>query len=214
MKIDCVVLGAYQNNSYILRIGSSSSDCLIIDTGLQSDELVDFLKDNKLNPLALIFTHGHPDHTMGASALREEFPQVQVYIHALDAKLLVSPPSLLVAMAGLRIRPAAPADVLIEGPTTIEIADIALEVLHTPGHTAGSICLYSKDDGIVFVGDTLFEGSIGRTDLGGDMEQLIDSIKQKLLTLPDETIVYPGHGPQTTIANERRYNPFLQDGAA
>lgn len=214
MKIDSVVLGAYQTNSYILRAGGGFSECIIIDTGLQAEPLIDFLQKHKLNPLALIFTHGHPDHIMGASALREDFPQVQVYIHALDAKLLVSPPSLLAAMAGMRIRPAAPADVLIEGPTTIEIADIALDVLHTPGHTAGSICLYSKDDGVVFAGDTLFEGSVGRTDLGGDMEQLTDSIKQKLLTLPDETIVYPGHGPQTTIANERRYNPFLQDGAA
>ena len=210
MKIDCLVLGAYQTNSYVLREAAKSSDCLIIDTGLQAGPLVDFLRTNKLNPLALILTHGHPDHIMGVSALRESFPQVQVYIHKLDAKLMTSPPSLLVAMAGLRIRPAAPADVLIEGPTTIEIAGIELEVLHTPGHTPGSICLYSKDDGVVFAGDTLFEGSVGRTDLGGDMEQLIKSIKQRLLVLPDETIVYPGHGPQTTIAQEKLYNPFLQ----
>jgi glyoxylase-like metal-dependent hydrolase (beta-lactamase superfamily II) len=213
MKIDCVVLGAYQTNSYVLRPNSNSRDCIIIDTGLQSGELVGFLKESKLNPLALILTHGHPDHTTGVPALREDFPQIQVYIHALDAKLLTSPPSLLVAMAGIRMRPAAPANVLIEGPTTIEIADIGLEVLHTPGHTPGSICLYSKDDGVIFVGDTLFEGSVGRTDLGGDMEQLINSIKQKLLTLPDETIVYPGHGPQTIIGSERRYNPFLQENA-
>ncbi len=213
MKIDCVVLGAYQTNSYVLRPNSSSRDCIIIDTGLQSEELVGFLKESKLNPLALILTHGHPDHTTGVSALREDFPQILVYIHALDAKLLTSPPLLLVAMAGIRVRHAARADVLIEGPTTIEIADIGLEVLHTPGHTPGSICLYSKDDGVIFVGDTLFEGSVGRTDLGGDMEQLINSIKQKLLTLPDETIVYPGHGPQTTIGSERRYNPFLQEDA-
>jgi hydroxyacylglutathione hydrolase len=213
MKIDRLVLGAYQTNSYVLRPSSNSSDCIIIDTGLQSEELADFLKKSKLNPLALILTHGHPDHTTGVSVLREDFPQIQVYIHALDAKLLVSPPSLLVAMAGIRLRRAASADVLIEGPTTVEIAGIVLEVFHTPGHTPGGICLYSKEDGIVFVGDTLFEGSVGRADLGGDMAQLINSIKQKLLTLPDETIVCPGHGPQTTIARERAYNPFLQEEA-
>jgi len=213
MKIDCLVLGAYETNSYILRPSSNSSDCIIIDTGLQSEELLDFLKKSKLNPLALILTHGHPDHTTGVSALRDDFPRIQVYIHALDAKLLVSPPSLLVAMAGIRIRRAASADVLIEGPTTVEIAGIVLEVFHTPGHTPGGICLYSREDGVVFVGDTLFEGSVGRTDLGGDMAQLINSIKQKLLTLPDETIVCPGHGPQTTIARERTYNPFLQEEA-
>ncbi len=211
MKVDQLVLGAYQTNSYVLRTSINSKDCIIIDTGLETDELVDFLKKNKLNPLALILTHGHPDHTTGVSALREDFPQIQVYIHKLDSKLMTSPPSLLVAMAGIRIRPAAPADVLIEGPTTVEIAGIGLEVLHTPGHTPGSICLYSKEGGIVFAGDTLFEGSVGRTDLGGDMAQLINSIKQKLLTLPDESIVYPGHGPQTTIAKERAYNPFLQE---
>jgi hydroxyacylglutathione hydrolase len=211
MKIDCLVLGVYQTNSYALRPNSDSSNCIIIDTGLQSEELIDFLKKNKFNPLALILTHGHPDHTTGVSALRKDFPQIQVYIHALDAKLLVSPPSLLVAMAGIRVRPAESADVLIEGPTTIEITGIVFDVLHTPGHTPGSICLYSKEDGVVFVGDTLFEGSVGRTDLGGDMGQLIDSIKQNLLILPDETIVYPGHGPQTTIARERAYNPFLQE---
>ncbi len=211
MKIDHLVLGAYQTNSYVLRPSSNSSDCIIIDTGLEADELIDFLKEHKLNPLALILTHGHPDHTTGVSALRADFPQIQVYVHKLDSKLMTSPPSLLVAMAGIRMRPIAPADVLIEGPTTIEIGGVVLEVFHTPGHTMGSICLYSKDDGIVFVGDTLFEGSVGRTDLGGNMSQLINSIKQKLLALPDETIVYPGHGPQTTIARERAYNPFLQE---
>ena len=210
MKIDCLVLGAYQTNCYVLREGGTSKDCLIIDTGLQADGLVDFLKKNKLNPLALVLTHGHPDHTTGAAVLRENFPQVKVYIHKFDSKLLTSTPSLLVAMAGIRIRPAAPADILIEESTSIEIAGIGLEVLHTPGHTRGSICLYSKDDGIVFAGDTLFEGSVGRTDLGGDMEQLIQSIKQKILVLPDETIVYSGHGPQTTIGQEKLYNPFLQ----
>lgn len=210
MKIDRLVLGAYQTNSYVLRHGVNSSNCIIIDTGTDADELIDFLKENKLNPLALILTHGHPDHTGGVSVLRKDFPQIQVYIHKLDSKLMTSPPSLLMAMSWISTRPAAPADVLIEGPTTIEIAGIVLEVLHTPGHTLGSICLYSKEDGVVFVGDTLFEGSVGRTDLGGDMTQLINSIKRKLLTLPDETIVYPGHGPQTVIANERMYNPFLQ----
>jgi hydroxyacylglutathione hydrolase len=211
MKINCLVLGAYQTNSYVLRSGSNSRDCIIIDTGLQSEALLSFLKEHELNPLALILTHGHPDHTTGVSALRQDFPQIQVYIHELDSKLMTSPPSLLIAMAGIRIRPAAPADVVIEGPTTLEIGGIVLEVLHTPGHTPGSICLHSKEDGVVFVGDTLFEGSVGRTDLGGDMTQLINSIKQKLLTLPDETIVCPGHGPQTTIARERAYNPFLQE---
>jgi glyoxylase-like metal-dependent hydrolase (beta-lactamase superfamily II) len=92
----------------------------------------------------------------------------------------------------------------------IEQAGIKLTVLHTPGHTSGGICLYSKDQGLVFVGDTLFASSVGRTDLGGSMEQLIRSIRQRLLSLPDETNIYPGHGPITTIAQEKAHNPFLQ----
>jgi glyoxylase-like metal-dependent hydrolase (beta-lactamase superfamily II) len=104
-----------------------------------------------------------------------------------------------------------PADFLLEDGDTIEQANIKLAVLHTPGHTPGGICLYSKDNGIVFVGDTLFTDSVGRTDIpGGSETQLLRSINQKLCTLPDETIVYPGHGPQTTIAQEKANNPFLQ----
>ena len=105
---------------------------------------------------------------------------------------------------------AAPADVLLEDGETIEEAGIRLEVLHTPGHTPGGICLYARQDGLAFVGDTLFADSVGRTDFpGGDMGQLIRGIKSKLLTLPDNTVVYPGHGMRSTIGREKRANPFL-----
>lgn len=99
---------------------------------------------------------------------------------------------------------------LLEGQNIIEQAGIKLQVLHTPGHTPGGICLYSEEEGIVFTDDTLFADSVGRTDLGGDMAQLINSIRERLLTLPDDTKVYPGHGPVTTIAREKAYNQFLQ----
>ena len=226
MKIDRLILGAYQTNCYILRESKAAKDCLIIDTGLEAGELVDFLQRHNLNPVAAILTHGHADHVTGLVALRGRFPHIKVYIHKLDADsplgarlgakpreaegMLTGEKDNLSALAGVLFS-SEPADFSLEEGDVIEQANIKLDVLHTPGHTPGGICLYSKDEGIVFVGDTLFADSVGRTDMpGGSATQLIKSIKQKLCTLPDETIVYPGHGPQTTIAQEKAHNPYLQ----
>jgi len=210
MKIDSLVLGAYETNCYILRKNESAGDCLIIDTGLNARGLVDFLAENKLNPVAVVFTHGHADHITGLIALRENHPDIKVYIHKLDAEMLTDAKSNLSLLAGVTLS-IGPADFLLEEPDTIEEAGIRLEVLHTPGHTPGGICLYSKDENLVFVGDTLFAESVGRTDFpGGSAPQLINSIKEKLLPLPDDTAVYPGHGPATTIRQEKSHNPFLK----
>jgi hydroxyacylglutathione hydrolase len=213
MKIDCLVLGAYETNCYILRESESAGDCLIIDTGLEAGELIDFLCEYKLNPVAVVLTHGHIDHISGLVQLRKNFPSVKAYVHKLDAKILMDQQSNLSFLAGLvsATNDAVEADFTLEEGNVIEQAGIKLEVLHTPGHTPGGICLCSKKEQIIFVGDTLFADSIGRTDMpGGSMSQLIKSIKEKLLTLPDETVVYPGHGPQTTIGRERTHNPYLQ----
>ena len=209
MKIDHLILGEYETNCYILRTGEKSKNCLIIDTGLQAQELIDFLHLHKLKPVAVVLTHGHVDHTNGVALLQAEFPDTKVYIHKLDAEMLTGTQSNLSELTGLQFS-TKPADILIEEGNIIEETGIKLEVLHTPGHTPGGICLYSNDEGIVFVGDTLFAGSVGRTDLGGNMSQLIKSIRGKLLTLPEDTIVYTGHGPITTIAQEKANNPFLQ----
>jgi hydroxyacylglutathione hydrolase len=210
MKIDRLILGAYQTNCYILRESQAAKDCLIIDTGLEGGELVDFIQRHKLNPVAVVLTHGHADHIAGLVALRCRFPDIKVYIHKLDAEMLTGEKNNLSAMAGVPFS-SEPADFSLEEGDIIEQANIKLDVLHTPGHTPGGICLYSKDEGIVFVGDTLFADSVGRTDMpGGSTTQLIKSIKGKLCPLPDETVVYPGHGPQTIIAQEKAHNPFLQ----
>lgn len=223
MKIDCFALGAYQTNCYVLRRSEDATDCLIVDAGFDSERLVNFLQEQKLNPVALILTHGHIDHIAGVNLLRYKFANVKVCIHKFDAEMLEEPISNLSAMTGVSYT-AAPADMTLPAPASsdtsrgggtdrdmIELAGLKLEVIHTPGHTPGGISLYSAEYGVVFSGDALFADSVGRTDFpGGSMTQLVSSIKDKLLTLPDETKVYPGHGPATTIAREKSYNQFLR----
>jgi glyoxylase-like metal-dependent hydrolase (beta-lactamase superfamily II) len=210
MKIDRLILGEFQTNCYIVRRDESAVDCLVIDAGLDAGDLIRFIKENELHPVAVVLTHGHADHIVGLAALRQSFPEVTTYIHTLDANLLADPEANLSAYAGLAFT-AEPADVLLEEGDTVEQAGIVLEVLHTPGHTPGGICLYVPSENTIFVGDTLFADSVGRADFpGGDMEQLIGSIRRKLLTLPEATVVYPGHGMRTTIGREKRANPFLQ----
>jgi hydroxyacylglutathione hydrolase len=223
MKIDCFALGVYETNCYILRQSEQAADCLIIDAGFSIGKLVNFLQQQKLNPVALVLTHGHIDHIAGVNLLRDRFPEMKVYIHKLDAKMLEEPMANLSAISGAAFV-TAPADVTLPAPASsdtsrgggtendvIDLAGVKLQVLHTPGHTPGGISLYLKEQGVVFSGDALFADSVGRTDFpGGSMTQLVSGIKDKLLTLPDETKVYPGHGPATTIAREKSYNQFLR----
>lgn len=209
MKIDQLILGAYETNCYVLRSSPDTVDCLVIDPGLDAEPLIEFLQEQRLRPLAIILTHGHIDHIAGVETIRGYFPSVKVFIHELDAEMLTEPHTNLSAMMGMAFRTDAQDETLHEGDV-IEQAGVKLAVLHTPGHTPGGICLYSKDEGVAFVGDTLFAESIGRTDFpGGSMTQLLDGIREKLFTLPGETQVYPGHGPATTISHEKNHNPFF-----
>jgi hydroxyacylglutathione hydrolase len=209
MEIDRFILGDFETNCYVVRAEESAGDCVVIDAGFNSRELVESLIERKWNPVAVILTHGHIDHIAGLEVLRRRFPAVRVYIHRLDAAMLANPEANLSELMQGSYH-AQPADVLVDDGDVIEEAGLRLEVLHTPGHTPGGICLYARSDGLAFVGDTLFAGSVGRTDFpGGDMDQLIRSIRSKLLTLPDDTVIYPGHAMRSTIARERRANPFL-----
>ena len=158
-------------------------------------------------------THGHADHIAGVGPLREMFPEIKVCIHKADAGMLSDSASNLSMLSGVSIV-TGDAEVVIEGEGPIEYAGIKLQVIHTPGHTPGGICLYNEEEKILFSGDTLFCGSIGRTDFGGYdeqkcFEQLINNIKTKLVILPEDTKVLSGHGPATTIRNEKKHNPYL-----
>jgi len=220
MEIDCVVLGDFETNCYVLRSVARAKDCVIIDAGLGANELIDFLKRRQLNPVAVILTHGHIDHIAGVAELCRHFQNIKLYVHRLDADMLGDSKMNLAAMSptlhsycdgamGTSLKTCG-ADALLEDGVVIEAAELKLRVLHTPGHTPGGVCLYCEADGVVFTDDALFAGSIGRTDFpGGDTAQLLKGIRQKLLSLPEDTVVYPGHGPQTTIAQEKQSNPFL-----
>jgi glyoxylase-like metal-dependent hydrolase (beta-lactamase superfamily II) len=213
MQIDRLVLGAYENNSYIVRRNEKTTDCIIIDTGLSAKPLIDFLKKKNLNPQALILTHGHADHIAGIAPLRKNFDKIKVCIHKADSYMLGDAVSNLSCFAGLKIT-TAPADIVFDKEEQIEYTGLNFTLLHTPGHTPGGICLYNSAEKILFSGDTLFASSIGRTDFSGyDMqkcfEQLVNNIRKKLLVLPDDTTILPGHGEATTIKQEKLHNPYL-----
>jgi hydroxyacylglutathione hydrolase len=209
MIVDTLIIGDFETNCYCLRISENSRECVIIDTGLDETELIDFLEEKHLNPAALVLTHGHIDHIAGVNAMRKKFPEIKVYIHKIDAEMLSDPMGNLSFMTGGSFT-TKPADFAVEEGDIIEQAGIRLEVLYTPGHTPGGISLYCPEEDVVFSGDALFADSIGRTDFpGGSMSQLTNAIKQKLLILPERTKVYPGHGPSTTIAREKNYNQYL-----
>ncbi|MBE0537812.1 MAG: MBL fold metallo-hydrolase [Phycisphaerae bacterium] len=209
MTINTIILGDFQTNCYVLRTDAQASECVIIDAGLSPEPLEDFLEENDLTPAAVLLTHGHVDHIAGLNMLRQRWGSITVAIHADDATMLTNPLRNLSIMTGIPFSSEA-AEVVFDKEESIEYAGLRFQVLHTPGHTPGGICLYCPRERIVFAGDALFAGSVGRTDFpGGNYDQLIESIREKLLTLPDDTTVYTGHGPSTTIADEKQANQYL-----
>ena len=213
MVIEQLVLGMYENNSFIVRKDKDTADCVVIDTGLEGGPLVSFLQDNSLNPVAVILTHGHADHIAGVPDLRKAYPGIKVVIQKEDAEMLGCAKMNLSMLGNINMQ-TEPADIVIEEEGEIEFAGLKFAVIFTPGHTPGGMCLYNSDESVLFVGDTLFSGSVGRTDFAGYDEQkcfgqLIINIKNKLLVLDDETKVYTGHGPTTSIGNEKKHNPYL-----
>jgi glyoxylase-like metal-dependent hydrolase (beta-lactamase superfamily II) len=206
-----LVVGFLYTNCYLV-ICDRTQEALIIDPGFAQHESARVLNEiGRYNARVkyVIDTHGHADHVSGNMKIRES-TKAQIAIHYEDAEILTDPRRNLSEILGVRVNSPPPDRMLREGDK-IKVGSLKFEVIHTPGHTPGSISLYSKSENIVFTGDTLFAGSIGRTDLpGASLRNLISSIKSKLLIMPDETVVYPGHGEATTIGRERMLNPFLE----
>jgi glyoxylase-like metal-dependent hydrolase (beta-lactamase superfamily II) len=208
LLIKDLVVGPIGANCIILGC-ETTRQAAVIDPGDDADRILKALADEKLTVTAIINTHGHFDH-VGANKRLKEATGADIMIHEADASMLQE--LSITAMAfGLRAENSPPADRLLADGDTITFGEKSLTVLHTPGHTPGGVTLYCKEENVAFAGDTLFYGSIGRTDLpGGNYGTLISSIKAQLFELPDDTVVYTGHGPKTTIGTEKQYNPFLK----
>jgi len=205
MIIERLEVRPFGSNCYIVG-AEASHEAIIIDPGGEADRILGRVKDLGLTVKIIVLTHSHFDH-MGALKEVKEATKAELVVHSADARALQSM-SPMAMLSRLSLQAAPPPDRLLKGGDSLEITGLRLLVLHTPGHTPGGICLLGE--GVVFTGDTLFNFGIGRSDTpGGNARQLMDSIHTKLMILPDKTIVYPGHGPQTTIGTERQWNPFL-----
>lgn len=213
MKVHTFAFNPLQENTFVIY-NESTGDCIIVDPGCFSDaefeELKGFISAYDLKPQKIVNTHGHFDHIFGVERCRKEWG-LKWEAHPGDAFLIEGAPA-KGAMFGIPVPPVQPIDVHLSEGDVVEFGSDKLDLIHVPGHSPGSLCLYSAKYGFLIAGDVLFRGSIGRTDLDmGNHDQLIDGIKEKLLTLPEEITVFPGHGPSTTIGFEKENNPFLQD---
>jgi glyoxylase-like metal-dependent hydrolase (beta-lactamase superfamily II) len=203
--IEKLELAPFGSNCFIVS-AESDKEGMIIDPGADADRILSRIKDLGLEIKLIVLTHGHMDH-VGAVREVKEATGADIAIHTEDAEALQAR-NPMAMMLRLSLQAPPPPDRLLDDGDSIDIGDLHFLVIHTPGHTLGGICLLGG--GVVFTGDTLFNLGIGRFDMpGGDGRQLMDSILTKLMVLPDETIVYPGHGPDTTIGIERQWNPFL-----
>ncbi len=205
-----LTVGPFQENCYVIGDEASGAGA-IVDPGDEATRIALAVEQTNLEIGRILVTHAHIDHVGAVGALAEEYA-CPVLMHAEAEPMLKQLPTQAMMM-GLRFGKVPSVDRHLEDEEVLEIGGLRLRSLYTPGHAPGHLALYVEGEGLVLSGDALFAGSVGRTDLfGGDMEVLMRSINERLLTLPDETRVYPGHGPQTTIGAERAHNPFLRGG--
>lgn len=208
MMLKTLIVGPFQTNCYICW-DEASREGVIIDPGGDESTIVDTIRGMSLQPGAILLTHGHGDHIAAVSPLIEEFG-LPLYAGKGEEPLLANPSANVSALYGKPVV-APPPDYLVTDEQLISVGPISLRILATPGHSPGGVCYLDESAGILFCGDTLFYGSVGRTDFPGcSHERLIKSIEEKILKLPDDVICYPGHGPETTVGAERVNNPFLR----
>jgi glyoxylase-like metal-dependent hydrolase (beta-lactamase superfamily II) len=202
-----LLVGLLEVNCYILG-DEETKEAVVIDPGGDEDEILEALAFHSLKLKLIIDTHGHFDHVDANQPLKDA-TGAQIAIHALDAHMLSQPSAEAMFFTGNRLRLSA-ADILLKENDVLTFGPYRLKVLHTPGHTPGHITLLMENQPLLYVGDLLFQGSIGRTDFpGGSFDALISSVKTKIFPLGDHYTVFPGHGPVTTVGQERKYNPFF-----
>jgi hydroxyacylglutathione hydrolase len=214
LRIESVVSALFEQNAYVLWHDGQST-ALVVDPGFDPDAILALLRREGLRPEAILNTHGHADHIAGNASILDVFPGTPLVIGRHEAHLLSDATANLSAPFGMAIV-SPPADRLVDDGERLDIAGISMLVREIPGHSPGSVVfiLDGMAPPIILAGDVLFAGSVGRTDFpGGSASTLLQGIRQKLFSLPDDAIIYPGHGPSTTIGTERRSNPFVGEGA-
>jgi glyoxylase-like metal-dependent hydrolase (beta-lactamase superfamily II) len=208
VQIQTIVSMPFAENSYVAW-QDGQTECVVIDPGTEPEAVVEFLRAQGLTPAAVLNTHGHVDHIAGNAGLKTAYPDAPLVIGAGDAPMLTDPGQNLSRSFGFDVV-SPPADRLVREGDMLVFAGLTLDIHEIPGHSPGHIVYVVRDAGIVFGGDVLFRGSIGRTDFpGGSFETLAAGIRAKLYPMPDDTVVYPGHGPVTKIGHEKRTNPFV-----
>lgn len=211
--IEAVESAPFAQISYVVWL-SGRGDALVVDPGFDTDAILGVLSREKLRPAGILNTHGHADHIAGNAVMKAEFPDAPLIIGRNEEALLSDADANLSAPFGMPMT-SPPADRLVADGERFELAGLSFEVREIPGHSPGSVVFVCDqfDPPFVLGGDVLFAGSVGRTDLGGNTAQLLSGIRAKLFSLPDGTLVLPGHGPATTVGEERRSNPYVGDNA-
>ncbi|MHC4253907.1 MAG: MBL fold metallo-hydrolase [Planctomycetota bacterium] len=210
MPVITLAVGPLQANCHVAWT-EGGTRALVIDAGGDADAIAEELAARSLEPEVLFSTHGHVDHVAANSDLKERFPKMKLAIMRDERDTLMRPTLNLSFFVGGALEPPEPDELLDDGDT-LEVGGMSFRVIHVPGHTVGGGVLFGEVDGgpVAFTGDTLFAGGIGRSDFpGGDPAALVAAIRERILTLPDDTIVYSGHGPETTVERERASNPFV-----
>lgn len=209
VEVSTLTVGAFGSNCHIL-VRRGSRRALVIDPGDEAPRILAHLREGRLTPASILLTHGHMDHVAGLADVARAFPKAPVGLHPEDARWAFTPAN---SMPPYYETPEAPAQIerAWAGGQTWTDDELTYEIIEVPGHSPGSVAFYFRALDLVFSGDVLFAGSIGRTDLPGGHAATLGRSLRRLLELPDETVVYPGHGPDTTIGAERAGNPFLRN---